>query len=300
MNVLVCRTIQQTMYNITVMKRVLTIGVCLVLIVVFRMGEHGSNPPPQVASVSLSEHTRDINTYIATTSHDLSTVSVTPISFDTIPSSKMYRVTSVIDGDTLKVTQDELTVTVRMIGIDTPETVHPAKPVQCFGKEASEKAKVLLTDAMVRLEFHNSQGIRDKYGRLLAYVFLENGTNVNEYMIAEGYAYEYTYNVPYKYQSAFKEAEVSARVQKKGLWANGVCGDLQRTDSPATVQTKPVIYPHTMELNETYICTTNTYNCSDFSLQSDAQKVFDVCGGAMNDIHKLDSDKDGMVCEGLP
>ena len=288
------------MYNITAMKRALTIGVCLVLIVVFRISGHGSNLPPQVASVPLSEHTRDINTYTATTSNDLSIVPITTAYFDTIPLSKIYRVTSVIDGDTLKVTEDGLTVTVRMIGIDTPETVHPSKPVQCFGKEASEKAKALLTDAVVHLEFDNSQGIHDKYGRLLAYVFLENGTNVNEYMIVEGYAYEYTYNVPYKYQYAFKEAEVSARVQKKGLWADGVCDELQKTDSPSTVQTQPVTHPYAMKLNETYICTTNTYNCTDFSLQSAAQKVFDMCGGATNDIHKLDSDKDGTVCEGLP
>ena len=288
------------MYNITEMKRALTIGVCLVLIVVFRMGGHGSNLPPQVASVPLSEHTRTIDTPFATTSHDVPTVPMTTPSFDTISSSKMYRVTSVIDGDTLKVTLDGLTVTVRMIGIDTPETVYPSKPVQCFGREASENAKTLLTDAVVHLEFDNSQGIHDKYGRLLAYVFLEDGTNVNEYMIAEGYAYEYTYSVPYKYQHAFKEAEISARVQKKGLWANGVCDELQKTDSPATAQTQPVTDPHTMKLNETYTCTTNTYNCSNFSLQSDAQKVFDMCGGATNDIHKLDSDKDGMVCEGLP
>jgi micrococcal nuclease len=58
---------------------------------------------------------------------------------------------------------------------------------------------------------------------LLAYVFLEDGTNVNEYLIRNGYAYEYTYGVPYTYQTLFKEAQLEAQKEKRGLWADGVC-----------------------------------------------------------------------------
>ena len=134
-----------------------------------------------------------------------------------------YPVAKVIDGDTISIIKDGKTVTLRLIGLDTPETVDPRKPVQCFGKAASDKAKELLAGKTVRLEFDSSQGLLDKYGRTLAYVFLSNGTLFNEYMIAEGYGHEYTYNLPYKYQREFKEAESRAREEKRGLWADDTC-----------------------------------------------------------------------------
>ena len=143
-----------------------------------------------------------------------------------------YAVSKVIDGDTISIIKDGETVTLRLIGLDTPETVDPRKPVQCFGKAASDKAKEFLTGKTVRLEFDSSQGLLDKYGRTLAYVFLLNGTLFNEYMIAEGYGHEYTYNLPYKYQKEFKEAQRRAREQKKGLWADDTCAG--NTKKPAT------------------------------------------------------------------
>lgn len=88
--------------------------------------------------------------------------------------SGLYKVIKVVDGDTLSIDKDGEKKTIRLIGIDTPETVHPTKPVQCFGIEASNKAKELLTDKKVRLEFDDTQGEQDRYGRLLAYVFLED------------------------------------------------------------------------------------------------------------------------------
>jgi micrococcal nuclease len=138
-----------------------------------------------------------------------------------VPPPGMYRVMKVVDGDTIQVSvtgkTDDLE-TVRFIGIDTPETVDPRKPVQCFGKEASNKTKELLTDQNVFLEKDETQDDRDKYGRILRYVFLEDRTNVNQYLIQEGYAHEYTYRIPYIYQSNFKQAEVYAKEHEKGLW----------------------------------------------------------------------------------
>jgi len=134
-----------------------------------------------------------------------------------------YHVTKVVDGDTIAIDMHGERATVRFIGIDTPETVHPTKPVECFGIEASNKAKELLTNAVVWLKTDSTQGEQDKYGRLLAYVFLEDGTNVNEYMIRNGYAYEYTYGKAYEYQTLFKEAQLEAQTEKRGLWADGVC-----------------------------------------------------------------------------
>lgn len=134
-----------------------------------------------------------------------------------------YVVVRVIDGDTIVINKAGVSETVRLIGVDTPETVHPSKPVQCFGEEASRKTKEWLEGGRVNLEIDNTQGERDKYGRLLAYVYRNDGLFVNLELIKQGYAYEYTYNLPYKYQAEFKGNEVSAREKGVGLWAESVC-----------------------------------------------------------------------------
>lgn len=129
-----------------------------------------------------------------------------------------FKVTRVIDGDTVVVIIDNQDETVRLIGIDTPETVHPTKPMQCFGPEASQAAKKYLTNQTVRLEIDQTQGERDKYHRLLRYLFLTNGDNFNKLMITDGFAHEYTYKTPYFYQTEFKQAEQEAKNNKRGLW----------------------------------------------------------------------------------
>ncbi len=131
-----------------------------------------------------------------------------------------FPVVKVVDGDTIDVRIANKEERVRLIGINTPETVDPNRPVECFGIEASNKAKDLLEGKRVRLEADASQQERDKYDRLLRFVFLEDGTNVNALMIREGYAYEYTYNLPYKYQTEFKDAERDARTNSRGLWGS--------------------------------------------------------------------------------
>jgi len=134
--------------------------------------------------------------------------------------TNLVKVLRVIDGDMIEA---EDLGKVRLIGIDTPETVDPRKPVQCFGKEASGKAKEMLLGKKVHLESDPTQGDKDKYNRALRYVFLEDGTNFNKWMIENGYAHEYTYNIPYKYQREFKDAEKSARDNNRGLWASDTC-----------------------------------------------------------------------------
>jgi len=134
-----------------------------------------------------------------------------------------YAVVSVVDGDTVKLAMQGRTETIRLIGINTPETVHPSRPVECMGAEASDKAKQLLTGKVVRFESDDTQGARDRFGRLLGYLFLPNGDNVGEVMIRSGYAHEYTYSNVYRYQSTFKAAEQTARTNEVGLWAEGVC-----------------------------------------------------------------------------
>jgi micrococcal nuclease len=134
-----------------------------------------------------------------------------------------YPVVTVVDGDTIRVLIDGKEEAVRLIGINTPEVVDPRRPVQCFGKEASERAKEILSGSRVLLETDSTQGERDKYGRLLGYILLPDGTNFNRKMIEEGYAYEYTYGIPYRYQAEFKEAERNAREGRRGLWAEEAC-----------------------------------------------------------------------------
>ena len=211
---------------------------------------------------------------------------------------KYYSVVKVIDGDTVNISKDGEIITLRLIGLDTPETVHPSKPVECFGREASDRAKAILTGKQVRIETESSQGEYDKYGRTLAYIHLEDGTHFNKDMIEEGYGYEYTYDLPYKYQAEFKQAQQEAQVNKRGLWASNVCDvaveelNISKEESTDTTQGQ----------TDTggYICSYNAYNCGDFSTYLEAQTAYDACGGVNNDIHRLDKDKDGLACESLP
>ncbi len=111
--------------------------------------------------------------------------------------------------------------TVRYIGIDTPETVKPNAPIECFGKEASEKNRALVSGKKIRMQKDISD--TDRYGRLLRYVYLEDGTLVNEVLVREGYAFASSFPPDIAMQEVFREAERSAKQNKRGLWADGAC-----------------------------------------------------------------------------
>ncbi|MBI4848901.1 MAG: thermonuclease family protein [Nitrospirae bacterium] len=132
-----------------------------------------------------------------------------------VAAQDFYLCTRVIDGDTIVVVMNGKTEKVRLIGVDTPETVHPSKPVEHFGKEASAFTKHLAEGRMLRLEY--DWQIRDKYKRLLAYVYLEDGTFLNTEIIRQGYGFAYT-KFPFKYLDEFREYEKEARENKRGLW----------------------------------------------------------------------------------
>lgn len=134
-----------------------------------------------------------------------------------------FQVTKVVDGDTIEVSIDGVNEKIRLIGVDTPETVDPRKPVQCLGKEASNYSKSVLEGKSVKLEADETQENRDRYKRLLRYAILDDGTNFNELLIEKGFAHEYTYDTPYKYQSEFKSAEEQARLNSIGLWSVDTC-----------------------------------------------------------------------------
>ena len=118
----------------------------------------------------------------------------------------------VIDGDTLLLANGEK---VRLIGVDNPETKHPKKPVQWFGKEAYLFTKRMVEGKQVRLEFDWQK--RDKYSRLLAYVYLSDGIFLNAEIIKQGYGFAYT-KYPFKYLQEFRMYEKEARECGRGLW----------------------------------------------------------------------------------
>lgn len=129
------------------------------------------------------------------------------------------RISRVVDGDTVELENGQK---VRYIGIDAPETVDPRRPVGCFGKEASDKNKELVDGKNAR--FVKDVSERDKYGRLLRYVYIGN-LFVNEYLVREGYAKASSYPPDVEYRDLFREAEADARVNKRGFWADDACED---------------------------------------------------------------------------
>ena len=128
-----------------------------------------------------------------------------------------YLCTRVVDGDTIIIEIDGKQERVRLIGVDTPETKHPKKPVEDFGHEASVFTTRLVEGKKVTLEYDQEK--RDKYGRLLAYVYLENGKFLNAEIIERGYGFAYT-RFPFKHLDDFRQYEYDARLNGRGLWKN--------------------------------------------------------------------------------
>jgi micrococcal nuclease len=128
----------------------------------------------------------------------------------------LAQVVRVIDGDTTVVATGGLEYRVRYIGIDTPETVDPRKPVECYGREASQRNRELVEGETVELEKDVSE--TDQYDRLLRYVWVD-GEMVNAILVSEGYAVVVTYPPDVKYQELFLELQRQARAEGQGLWS---------------------------------------------------------------------------------
>jgi micrococcal nuclease len=130
-------------------------------------------------------------------------------------------ITRVVDGDTVKVRIAGQTDTVRYIGMDTPETKKPGTPIQCYGKAASAYNERLVAGRSVRLRFDAER--RDRYGRLLAYVFRRpDGLFVNAQLVREGFARTLTIPPNVAHVSIFRTLEHRARERDRGLWSS--CG----------------------------------------------------------------------------
>lgn len=129
----------------------------------------------------------------------------------------LYRVAYFVDGDTIVVGMNGHEEKVRLIGVDTPETHKPDTPVQCYGPEAAAYTKRTIGRQPVQLQADPLSTDRDRYGRLLRYVYLPDGTNVNEKLVREGYGFYYPY-FPFTKSEEFSAAERIAMAGHRGLW----------------------------------------------------------------------------------
>jgi len=131
--------------------------------------------------------------------------------------NELWPVKRIIDGDTFVIHDgSKKGLKIRLIGVNTPETVHPRKPVEFYGKEATQFMKQLIGDKEVKLEYDVER--KDRYGRTLAYVYLKDGTFINAKLVEEGYAQAMTVPPNVKHADLFVKLQRQARENNKGLW----------------------------------------------------------------------------------
>jgi len=130
----------------------------------------------------------------------------------------LYSIDHFVDGDTIAVNMNGIVETVRMIGVDTPETHRPNTPVQCYGPEAAAFTKQLVGTSKVRLQADPLDTNRDRYNRLLRYVYLPDGRMVETELINNGYGFAYT-SFPFEKSDEFRADQDAAQTAKKGLWS---------------------------------------------------------------------------------
>ncbi len=268
-----------------------------VVLAVLVIGLIGGSEDPDIDTAAVERSTtttQPTTTTEAETTTTLTTTSTTattaaPTTTSAAPAQSagdVVSVTRVIDGDTLEVSGGE---TVRLIGIDTPETKHPSRPVECFGAQATEHATALMGPGTnVRLVYDVER--TDRYGRTLAYIYrASDGLFVNLEMARDGFAVTATYPPNVAHVEEFLAAEREARSNNRGLW--GACGG---ADTPAESSGSPSQAPAPSAGGG------EDRDCSDFSSHREAQAFFEAEGGPGRDPHRLDGDNDGLACESLP
>lgn len=144
------------------------------------------------------------------------------------PAASSVPVAHVVDGDTIVVRVAGKTERVRLIGIDTPESDHPNPMVRSFAAEATAFLRRLLDGRSVTLEAEVQRDDRDKHGRLLRYVVLDDGRSLNELILSEGYGFAYT-RFPFKKMKRFRQLEREAREAGRGLWGSDDPSAFRRT-----------------------------------------------------------------------
>lgn len=212
------------------------------------------------------------------------------------PPQDLIKVKRVVDGDTIELETGEK---VRYIGIDTPETVDPNTPVQCYGKEANERNKNLVEGKEVLLEKDFSE--KDQYGRLLRYVWVGD-LLVNDYLVREGYAYASSFPPDVKYQDRFTQAQQEARQAKRGLWGdfclNWDTPTPSQTTAPKVVTPVPPTTPEPTYTTPVPAPPASSWTCScsktcdEMASCEEAYYQLNTCGCT-----RRDGDKDGIPCE---
>ncbi len=231
-------------------------------------------------------------------------ISTSPTPILAMQNQGLVKVTRVIDGDTIEIEGGQR---VRLIGIDTPETVDPNRPAGCYGTDASSFTKAQLEGKEIKLEKDISE--TDQYGRLLRYVWLGD-TLFNETLVKEGYAQVSTYPPDVKNSERFLAAQKEARDNNRGLWST--CQNTPApstsvsTPKPVTATPKPNVATQQTQTSGSckYSCNSPDRDCSDFSTHAEAQAFFNCCGfSAGNDPMRLDKATgtgNGIACESLP
>jgi endonuclease YncB( thermonuclease family) len=131
----------------------------------------------------------------------------------------LYHISRFVDGDTIVVSMNGKDETLRFIGVDTPETHKPNTPVQCYGPAAAAFTKNTIGSQSVRLQADPESSNRDRYNRLLRYIYLPDGTLLNKKIIQEGFGFYYPY-FPFTKSNEFDDAQKQAQAANKGLWGN--------------------------------------------------------------------------------
>lgn len=195
------------------------------------------------------------------------------------------RVERVVDGDTIIVSG---VGRVRLIGVDTPESVDPRRPVEFFGKEAGAFTRRLVDGKQVRLDYDWER--TDRYGRTLAYVYLLDGTFVNAEIIRRGYGHAYT-RFPFKHLERFRQFEREARVAGRGLW--GATPGAERRVASAT----PVRRPAASDLPAALARWDDNGNGRITCAEARRHGIAPVPRGHPAYRYMRDGDGDGIVCE---
>ncbi|MBM3664618.1 MAG: thermonuclease family protein [Actinobacteria bacterium] len=214
-------------------------------------------------------------------------------------------VTKVVDGDTIKFQARGFESTMRLIGIDTPETKRPGYPVQCGGPAASaETARLLPVGTAIRVESDPSQDARDKYDRFLGYVYVGSRggarRSVNYRLVRTGFAKTYVYGeIPFRYAGAFLGAEIRAKKSRIGVWGPPCNGDTTKpqygggSSAGAGAGSAAGSASGRCDPNYSGACIPSPppdLDCSDITARR-----FRVVG---TDVHRFDSDGDAIACEG--
>lgn len=247
----------------------------ILLIASFFMTSLLPTPPDETKEqeypVSLSSTEESSSEIIAEQTADQETIDTEnkPISETEKAGAKLYTVTRTIDGDTIEVLIDGNTEKIRLIGIDTPESVHPDQSKNVpEGKIASEFTKSKLEGKQVAIELDVEE--RDRYGRLLAYVWIDN-VMFNKTLLSEGLAQVSTYPPNVKYVDDFLALEKQARENSVGLWS-------QQVATTAPVVSEPQPQASTVNNEMTYIGNRNTKKfhyptCSSVNQMNESNKV---------------------------